>query len=193
MFLEPSFHSSKVGWIEVIAGSMFSGKTEELLRRVKRAVIAGQSVKVFKPVIDVRYDEVKVVSHDRNSMDSFPVDKAKDILRFVEGVQVVGIDEVQFFDEDILDVCRELADRGVRVIVAGLDMDYEGKPFGSIPDLCAVAEYVTKVHAVCHRCGGLAHYSYRIGNEGGQVLIGEKDKYEARCRKCFSLGDGMDL
>ena len=192
MFLEPSFHSSS-GWIEVIAGSMFSGKTEELLRRVKRSVIAGQSVKVFKPAIDVRYDDVKVVSHDHNSVDSFPVAKARDIFRFVEGVQVVGIDEVQFFDDDIVDVCRELADRGVRVIVAGLDMDYEGKPFGAMPYLFSVAEYVTKVHAVCHRCGGLAHYSYRIGNEEGQVLLGEKDKYEARCRKCFSLGDGMDL
>ena len=169
MFVEPK--NSK-GWIEVICGSMFSGKTEELIRRVKRAKIAKQQVRIFKPKMETRYDKVKVVSHDDNYLDSFPVDSAAEILNWLEGVDVVGIDEAQFFDAELPDVCNELANRNLRVVIAGLDMDYLAKPFGVMPKLMAMAEYVTKVHAICMQCGSEAQYSYRFSKSGGQVQLG---------------------
>ncbi len=185
MFTEPK--NSK-GWIEVVCGSMFSGKTEELIRRVKRAKIAKLEVRIFKPKMEVRYDQVKVVSHDDNYIDSFPVDNSKEILRWVENTEVVGIDEAQFFDEDLPAVCDQLANMGKRVIIAGLDMDFKAKPFGVMPQLMAMAEYVTKVHAICMQCGSVAQYSYRFSKSGGQVQLGEKNQYEPRCRSCFIKG-----
>lgn len=182
MFLE---NSTKKGWIEVICGSMFSGKTEELIRRMKRAKFANQRVEIFKPRIDVRYSEEEVVSHDSNAIRSTPVDSAQTILLMASDVDVVGIDEAQFFDEGIVDVCRQLADSGVRVILAGLDMDYLGKPFGSMPALMATAEYVTKVHAICVRCGNLAHHSHRLIVDDKQVVLGAQDSYQPICRHCF--------
>ena len=167
---------------------MFSGKTEELLRRVRRAKIAQQQVRIFKPKMETRYDKVKVVSHDDNFVDSFPVENSEEILNWCKNIEVVGVDEAQFFDNNLSAVCDELANRGKRVIVAGLDMDYLGKPFGPIPHLMAVAEYVTKVHAICMQCGGLAQYSYRYSKKGDQVLLGEKDAYEPRCRSCYLKG-----
>jgi thymidine kinase len=189
MFLENIREEKKHGWIEVVCGSMFSGKTEELIRRLKRAQIARQSVEIFKPAIDVRYDEAKVVSHDSNSIMSTPVASASQILLMVSDVSVVGIDEAQFFDDELPHVCSELANRGIRVIVAGLDMDYLGQPFGPIPApaLLAMAEYVTKVHAICIRCGNLANYSHRITEENTLVLLGEKFDYEPLCRTCYNL------
>jgi thymidine kinase len=184
MFIEPSLSGERRGWIEVICGSMFSGKTEELIRRLKRAKIANLKVEIFKPAIDVRYDEVQVVSHDANSILSTPIDNSQTILLMTEGVDVVGIDEAQFFDEEIMHVCEVLATKGIRVIVAGLDMDYLGKPFGSMPNLLAIADYITKLHAICVRCGHIANISYRKTSQEGQVLLGEKDIYEPRCRKC---------
>lgn len=174
------------GRIEVIMGSMFSGKTEELIRRMRRAQIAKLQVEIFKPKIDVRYDETAVVSHDLNSIPSTPVENSSSILLLGGHTQVVGIDEAQFFDEGLTDVCRKLADKGVRVIVAGLDMDYQGKPFGPIPALAVMAESVTKVHAVCVKCGNPALYSYRLVTDGGRILVGEKESYEPRCRVCFN-------
>ena len=162
MFLEPSFRGQRSGWIEVVCGSMFSGKTEELLRRLKRAKIANQRIGIFKPKKDVRYDEVEVVSHDDNSILSIPVAKSEDIFNHIEDVNVVGVDEAQFFDEKLPEVCEKLAIRGIRVIVAGLDMDFKGNPFGPIPALLAKAEYITKVHAICPHCGNLATHSYRL-------------------------------
>lgn len=182
MFLE---NASKKGWIEVICGSMFSGKTEELIRRLKRTKFANQRVEIFKPKIDVRYSEEQVVSHDANAIRSTPVDSAQNILLMCSDVDVVGIDEAQFFDAGIVDVCQQLADNGVRVIVAGLDMDYKGNPFGPMPALMATAEYVTKVHAICVRCGNLANHSHRLSKEDKLVLLGETDSYEAICRHCF--------
>jgi len=164
---------------------MFSGKTEELIRRLKRARLAGQKVEIFKPVIDERYSRDEVVSHDARAIRSTPVETAANILLMAWEVDVVGIDEAQFFDAGIVEVCNQLADQGVRVIVAGLDMDYLGKPFGPMPALLAIAEYVTKVHAICMRCGNLAHYSYRKTDEEGQMLLGEKDRYEPLCRACY--------
>jgi thymidine kinase len=184
MFIEPDFRGEKRGWIEVICGSMFSGKTEELIRRLKRVKIANLSVEIFKPTIDVRYDNTRIVSHDTNTIQSIPVPSSADILSQVGDVDVVGIDEAQFFDEGITDVCITLANKGVRVIVAGLDMDFQGKPFGQMPQLLAIADYITKLHAICVKCGNIAHISYRTVATGGQVLLGEKDKYEARCRIC---------
>jgi thymidine kinase len=184
MFIEPNLRGERKGWIEVICGSMFSGKTEELIRRLKRVKIANLSVEIFKPSIDVRYDDVKIVSHDTNSIHSTPVDNAQSILLLAENVDVVGIDEAQFFDAEIATVAEQLALRGTRVIVAGLDMDYQGKPFGQMPNLLAVADYITKLHAVCMKCGGMASISYRKIATGGQVLLGEKDIYEPRCRAC---------
>jgi thymidine kinase len=184
MFIEPNLRGERKGWIEVICGSMFSGKTEELIRRLKRVKIANLSVEIFKPAIDVRYDDVKIVSHDTNSIHSTPVDNAQSILLLAENVEVVGIDEAQFFDAEVATVCEQLALRGTRVIVAGLDMDYQGKPFGQMPNLLAVADYITKLHAVCMKCGGMASISYRKIATGGQVLLGEKDIYEPRCRAC---------
>ena len=175
----------KAGEIEVICGSMFSGKTEELIRRIRRAKFANLKIEIFKPTIDTRYSEEAVVSHEGHSILSTPVDSARAILEKAEGVDVVGIDESQFFDEAIVDVARQLAERGVRVIVAGLDMDYLGKPFGPMPALMATAEYVTKVHAICVRCGDIAHHSHRLSRSDKLVELGEKDIYEPVCRHCF--------
>jgi thymidine kinase len=188
MFLEISNHSSgRRGWIEVICGSMFSGKTEELIRRLNRARIAKQKVEIFKPGIDTRYDETDVVSHNENSIQSTPVSSATQILLLTNDVDVVGIDEVQFFDDEIVEVCNKLAAQGIRVIVAGLDMDFTGKPFGPVPALMATAEYVTKVHAICIRCGNLAQYSYRKTDDRKLVMLGETESYEPLCRSCFEL------
>ena len=186
MFLENTINNDKgKGWIEVICGSMFSGKTEELIRRLKRATFAKQTVEIFKPAIDKRYDEINVVSHNLTSIPSTPVETSANILLLANDVDVVGIDEAQFFDIEIVNVCTQLANKGIRVIVAGLDMDYLGKPFGPIPPLMAVAEYVTKVHAVCMRCGGLANNSHRISKENSLVVLGETNNYEPLCRDCF--------
>ena len=189
MFLEPGFGSQRSGWIEVICGSMFSGKTEELIRRLKRARIANQKVEIFKPSKDTRYDDRKVVSHDENALLSQPIEHSKDILQVSEETKVIGIDEAQFFDLELTQICEQLALQGKRVIVAGLDMDYRGIPFGPIPHLLATAEYITKVHAICPHCGNLATHSYRLSQEGDQFLLGEKDLYEPRCRNCFSMGN----
>ncbi|HOO97966.1 MAG TPA: thymidine kinase [Bacteroidales bacterium] len=178
--------AAKRGSVEVITGSMFSGKTEELIRRLRRARFAGLTVEIFKPSLDNRYSETRVVSHDEKSIVSTPVDHATAILLLSENVDVVGIDEAQFFDNSIVEVCNNLADKGIRVIVAGLDMDFLGKPFGPMPALMAVAEYVTKVQAICMRCGDLATYSFRKSTEDQVVVLGEKDKYEPLCRKCFN-------
>ena len=193
MFLEPSFKGQRSGWIEVICGSMFSGKTEELLRRLKRAKIANQKVEIFKPKRDVRYDDQAVVSHDDNSILSIPVSSSEEILGHVGDSNVVGIDEAQFFDEQLPQICEKLALYGIRVIVAGLDMDFKGKPFGPIPALLAKAEYITKVHAICPHCGNLATHSYRLSEETDTVVLGEKDKYEPRCRLCYNMGNILDL
>ncbi len=189
MFLEPHFKSQRSGWIEVICGSMFSGKTEELIRRLKRARIANQRVEIFKPKIDTRYDETKIVSHDKNHIVSTPIENSKALLMLTDEVDVVGIDEAQFFDTDLTDICQELALKGIRVIIAGLDMDFRGKPFGPMPDLLAVAEYITKVHAICQHCGNLATHSYRLVQEEGTVVLGEKESYEPRCRTCYQMGN----
>ncbi len=183
MFIENT--KAQKGWIEVVVGSMFSGKTEELIRRLNRAKIAKQSVEIFKPAIDVRYSEEEVVSHDATAIRSTPVENSANILLLAGSVDVVGIDEAQFFDDGLVDVCNQLANQGTRVIVAGLDMDFSGKPFGVMPNLLAVAEYVTKVHAICMRCGNLAQYSYRLSEEMNTVLLGEKDRYEPLCRSCY--------
>jgi thymidine kinase len=175
------------GSIELICGSMFSGKTEELIRRLKRAQIARLNVEIFKPKTDVRYDENAVVSHDLNSIQSTPVENASSILLLGSNTQVVGIDEAQFFDEELPDVCNKLANKGIRVIVAGLDMDFLGKPFGPMPAIMAIAESVTKVHAVCVVCGNPALYSYRLVASDAKILLGEKETYEPRCRVCFNL------
>lgn len=185
-FLENSVNTSgKRGSIEVITGSMFSGKTEELIRRLRRAQFAGLKVEIFKPSLDKRYSETRVVSHDDKSIISTPVDNASAILLFAGEVDVVGIDEAQFFDMSIVDVCNNLADNGIRIVIAGLDMDFMGKPFGPIPALLAIAEYVAKVHAICVRCGNLAQYSLRKSDEAQVVLLGEKDLYEPLCRNCY--------
>jgi thymidine kinase len=187
MFIEPQLNKGPKGWIEVICGSMFSGKTEELIRRLKRARIANQRVEIFKPDIDSRYHVENIVSHDENAVLSTPVGNASSILLLAKDVDVVGIDEAQFFGEHIVSVCESLAASGVRVIVAGLDMDYTGRPFGPMPNLLAIADYITKLHAICMRCGGIANFSYRKTEQSSQVLIGEQDMYEARCRTCFSI------
>ena len=193
MFLEPHFKGQRSGWIEIICGSMFSGKTEELIRRLKRAKIANQRVEIFKPKVDTRYDEAKVVSHDANYILSTPIEHSRRLLELAEGVNVIGVDEAQFFDEDLPEVCQMLALRGLRVIVAGLDMDFRGKPFGPMPNLLAVAEYITKVHAICQHCGNLATHSYRLSADDHTVVLGEKDTYEARCRTCYHMGNILDL
>lgn len=177
--------TNRRGRIEVICGSMFSGKTEELIRRLKRASFARQRVEIFKPVLDTRYSEMDVVSHDNNSIPSTPVDTSASILLLSSEIDVVGIDEAQFFDEGLVGVCNELANRGVRVIIAGLDMDYKGVPFGPIPALCAVADEVTKVHAICVKCGDLAYISHRTVANDKRVLLGEKEEYEPLCRRCY--------
>ena len=187
MFIEPNLKGERRGWIEVICGSMFSGKTEELIRRLKRAKIANLKVEIFKPAIDVRYDETKVVSHDANMIQSTPIENSQTILLMAQDVDVVGIDEAQFFDDQIMQVCETLARRGTRVIVTGLDMDYLGNPFGQMPNLLAIADYITKLHAICVVCGNIANISYRKNNQEGQVLVGEKDIYEPRCRICAQI------
>ena len=185
MFIEPNISGERRGWIEVICGSMFSGKTEELIRRLKRAKIAQLKVEIFKPAIDTRYDENNVVSHDSNLIHSTPIDNSQTILLMANDVDIVGIDEAQFFDDEIMNVCETLAVRGIRVIVAGLDMDYLGKPFGQMPKLLAIADFITKLHAICVVCGNNANNSYRKNPYGSQVLLGELDLYEPRCRKCY--------
>ena len=174
------------GRIEVVCGSMFSGKTEELIRRMRRAQFARQRVEIFKPSIDVRYSEEDVVSHDQKHIQSTPIDSSASILLLASDIDVVGIDEAQFFDAGIVDVCNQLANRGVRVIIAGLDMDFRGQPFGPMPALCAIADEVTKVHAICVRCGALAYVSHRIVAGDKQVLLGEKQEYEPLCRECYA-------
>ena len=192
MFLEPnvSKHNAadKVGWIEVVCGCMFSGKTEELIRRLNRALIAKQKVEIFKPAIDKRYHEENIVSHSERAIRSTPVQFAGDILLLAGDCDVVGVDEAQFFDEAIVEVCNTLANSGKRVIVAGLDMDFEGKPFGPMPNLLAVAEFVTKVHAICAQTGELASFSFRLSDNEQQVMLGEKNEYEARSRTAFVAG-----
>jgi thymidine kinase len=175
------------GSIEVICGSMFSGKTEELIRRLRRAQIARLNVEIFKPKTDTRYDETNIVSHNHNSIPSTPVDSSSAILLLGSHVQVVGIDEAQFFDDELPYVCNTLANKGVRVIIAGLDMDFQGKPFGPMPALMATAESITKVHAVCVKCGNPALYSYRLVPSDAKILLGEMESYEPRCRNCFGL------
>ena len=188
MFLEPNVNNSKTGWIEVVCGSMFSGKTEELIRRLERAKIANLKVEIFKPQVDTRYHETAVVSHDSNSITSTPVASSQNILLLSNDVAVVGIDEAQFFDDGLPDVCEQLANKGIRVIIAGLDMDFLGRPFGPMPALLAKAEYITKVHAICVRCGALANHSYRLVENENKVMLGEKESYEPRCRECFQKG-----
>ena len=186
MFLENTVNiNEQFGWIEVICGSMFSGKTEELIRRLKRAQFAKQKIEIFKPSIDLRYNDELVTSHDQNQIRSTPVPAAANIPILADGCDVVGIDEAQFFDNEIIKVCNDLANTGVRVIVAGLDMDYQGNPFGPMPGLMATAEYVTKVHAVCTRTGNLANYSYRTSSEDDLVILGEKENYEPLSRSAF--------
>lgn len=189
MFIEPSIGRNrspeKKGQIEVICGSMFSGKTEELIRRLNRSKIARQKVEIFKPAIDKRFSDSEVVSHNENAIRSTPVNFAGDILLLSGDCDVVGIDEVQFFDEEIVSVVQKLAKQGKRVILAGLDMDFEGRPFEPMPSLMAISEYVTKVHAICMKCGDLAAFSFRLSDSKQKVMLGEKEAYEARCRKCF--------
>jgi thymidine kinase len=188
MFIEPNIRGERRGWIEVVCGSMFSGKTEELIRRLKRARIANLKVEIFKPVFDTRYHEQNIVSHDENAIQSTPIDNSQKILLLAQEVDVIGIDEAQFFDDQLPSVCDELAFRGARVIVAGLDMDYLGNPFGQMPFLMAKADYVTKLHAICMKCGNIANYSYRKIPNDDQVMLGEKDVYEPRCRICYHAG-----
>jgi thymidine kinase len=191
MFIEPNIRSERRGWIEVICGSMFSGKTEELIRRLKRARIANLKVEIFKPSLDIRFHEQNIVSHDENAILSTPIDHSSTILQLANEVDVIGIDEAQFFDNQLPDTCDQLALQGSRVIVAGLDMDYSGKPFGQIPYLLAKADYITKLHAICMRCGNIANYSYRKTSADSQLLLGEKDLYEPRCRNCYHKGETL--
>ena len=180
------------GRIEVVCGSMFSGKTEELIRRMKRAKFAKQKVEIFKPSIDTRYSDEDVVSHDQNSIHSTPIESSGSLLLLASDIDVVGIDEAQFFDNGLVEVCNELANRGIRVIVAGLDMDFKGIPFGPIPALCAIADEVTKVHAICVRCGALAYVSHRLISNDRRVLLGEKDEYEPLCRECYQKATSIE-
>lgn len=187
MFLEYTGNKRhKYGWIEVVCGSMFSGKTEELIRRLKRAQFAGQKIEIFKPDIDVRYDEDEVVSHDENSISSTAVESSGNILILSNAAEVVGIDEAQFFDIELVNVCNQLANMGKRVVVAGLDMDYKGRPFGPMPGLMAIAEYVTKVHAICVNCGSLANHSHRVTGSDKLIELGETNQYKPLCRACFN-------
>ena len=181
------------GRIEVVCGSMFCGKTEELIRRIKRAKIAKQKVEIFKPSLDTRYSEEDVVSHDKNTIRSTPIDSSGAILLLASDIDVVGIDEAQFFDDGLVEVCNQLANNGIRVIVAGLDMDYKGIPFGPIPALCAIADEVTKVHAICVKCGALAYVSHRLIHNDKRVLLGEKDEYEPLCRECYQRSIDIEM
>lgn len=185
MFIEPNIRYSNKGWIEVVCGSMFSGKTEELIRRLKRAQIANLRVEIFKPEIDTRYDDVEIVSHNDNRIKSTPVGNSQQILLLCNEVDVVGIDEAQFFDSEMPVVAEKLAQMGIRVIVAGLDMDFLGRPFGAMPQILAMADYITKLHAICMVCGDMASFSYRKNTDSDTVLLGEKDIYEPRCRTCY--------
>jgi thymidine kinase len=193
MFLEPNVRGQRAGWIEVICGCMFSGKTEELIRRLRRAQIADLPVQVFKPGVDNRYAINQIVSHDTASLEAIPVQYATEVLLRSPHTRVVGLDEAQFFDAELPQVCEQLALQGVRVVVAGLDMDYLGLPFGPMPQLLAVAEYVTKVHAICVHCGALATHSYRLAIGDEVVLLGEKEQYEPRCRSCYAMGNILRL
>ena len=193
MFLEPAFKGQRHGWIEVICGSMFSGKTEELIRRLRRAEIARQEVFVAKPHIDIRFDAEKVVSHNANAMEAVPIKISEELLDLPNKINVLGIDEAQFFDMQLTEVCQALALRGIRIIIAGLDMDFRGVPFGPMPNLLAVAEYITKVHAICPHCGNLATHSYRKVLAASTILLGDKDAYEPRCRNCYSMGNILEL
>lgn len=185
-YSEKTFQNMPVrGSIEVICGSMFSGKTEELLRRLRRALIAKQKIEIFKPAIDTRYSDTQIVSHDKNYISSTIVEHSSNILLLSSNVEVIGIDEAQFFDDGLSDVCQTLADQGIRVIVAGLDMDFKRKPFGPMPHLCAIADDVKKVHAICVECGRLANFSYRIIDNDKQVVLGELDEYKPLCRRCY--------
>ncbi len=186
MFIEPNLSGERRGWIEVICGSMFSGKTEELIRRLKRVKFANLKVEIFKPAIDIRYDELNIVSHDTNAIHSTPIDNSQKILLMAQDADVIGIDEAQFFDDGLPDVCDKLAYHGIRVIVAGLDMDFTGKPFGQMPFIMAKADYVTKLHAICVKCGNIANYSYRKIPDDDQVMLGAMDAYEPRCRVCYN-------
>lgn len=187
MFLEQSGNKNKnKGWIEIITGSMFSGKTEELIRRVNRVIIAGQTVLICKPSVDTRNGSNKIVSHSEKSLPSIEVKNASDILTKVKNEDVIAIDEIQFFDSNIIDVCKTLANKGKRVIAAGLDMDYAGNSFGAMPELMAVAEYITKLHAICTECGDLANYSFRITSKKEKIVIGDKNEYTALCRECYN-------
>lgn len=191
MFIEPHVSKSsdtKSGWIEVVCGSMFSGKTEELIRRLNRALIANQHVEIFKPSVDKRYHDQNVVSHNANTIRSTPVDFARDILLLSGDCDVVGIDEAQFFDNSLVEVCENLANNGKRVVIAGLDLDFEANPFEPIPSLMSIAEFVTKVHAICASCGNIANFSYRLSADTEKVKLGEKESYEARCRTCYVEG-----
>ncbi|NQU51661.1 MAG: thymidine kinase [Bacteroidetes bacterium] len=186
MFIESNINNQKkVGTIEIVVGSMFSGKTEELIRRLKRAKIARQNVEIYKPVTDVRYSETEVVSHDENSIRSTPIENSATILMLAEDVDVIGIDEAQFFDNGIIDVVTKLANKGIRIIIAGLDMDFKGNPFGPVPGLMAVADHITKLHAICVRCGNIAQFSFRFSEKEQVVLLGEKDNYEPLYRSCY--------
>ena len=186
MYYERDNGGKRSGWIEVICGSMFSGKTEELIRRLRRAKIAKQRVEIFKPAIDNRYHDQNVVSHDENSIQSTPLEHSSQILLYINDIDVVGIDEAQFFDDQLVEVCNRIADMGLRVIVAGLDLDYTGKSFGPMPALLATAEYVDKLHAICIQCGDLAQYSHRVVLGDALVMLGETESYEPLCRKCFN-------
>lgn len=187
MFLEHFPEDNrKQGWIEVICGSMFSGKTEELIRRLRRAEFANQKILLFKPKLDIRYSEESIMSHQGSSLEAISIDMPNEIMNHWQGEFIVAIDETQFFDASIVNICSELAKKGVRVIVAGLDMDFQGKPFGPMPDLLCIAEYVTKVHAICVSCGNLAQFSHRISDEKDQVLLGAIDSYTPLCRSCFN-------
>lgn len=188
MFIEPHVKAEKKGWIEVICGSMFSGKTEELIRRLKRAKIANKSTKIFKPKADTRYGNGHITSHDQNTIESIQVDNSEEIIQLAKEVEVIGVDEAQFFDDRLPKVCEQMALKGTRIIIAGLDMDYLGNPFGPMPHLLAISEYITKLHAICVVCGNIASRSYRKVQNDSQVVIGEKDIYEPRCRVCFEKG-----
>lgn len=188
MFIEPHIEATKKGWIEVICGSMFSGKTEELLRRIRRATIANKSVKIFKPTLDKRYHTTKVTSHDKNAITAITISHSPEIISLAENTEVVAIDEAQFFDAQLPGVCEQLALSGSRVIIAGLDMDFKGQPFGPMPQLLAIAEYITKLHAICVVCGNIASRSFRKVASTDTVVIGEMEAYEPRCRNCFEKG-----
>ncbi len=193
MFVEPQSINLRSGWLEVICGSMFSGKTEELMRRIKRAQIAELPTILIKPAEDTRYAEEEIVSHDEKRLPSYAVHKSSEILPLAEDSKVIGIDEGQFFDNGLVEVSNELVAQGKRVIVAGLDMDYKGHPFEPIPSLMATADFVTKVHAICVRCGAIAHHSYRLASSQEKILLGSDNEYEPRCRVCFQMGNILDL